>query len=163
MIMKDVVGYEGLYKVTEDGQIYGVKRKNYLKQMKDRDGYLTVNLYDGSGGMKKYFVHRLVAIAFVPNPEGKATVNHTDENKANNHWTNLTWMTQRENNAHGTRVARAAAGECRPVRCIDTGVEYPSAKAAAEAYDTSGTCITKVCKGKARTHRGVRWEYVKKD
>ena len=84
MMIKDIAGYEGLYKVTSEGDVYSVKRKKNLKPQRDKDGYYCVNLYDGSGKQKRFFIHRLVALAFIPNPEGKPTVNHLNECKTDN-------------------------------------------------------------------------------
>jgi hypothetical protein len=62
-----------------------------------------------SGGVHKtILIHKIVAEAFIPNPEGKETVNHKDECKTNNHYTNLEWLTVGENVRYGTRVARAS-------------------------------------------------------
>ena len=162
MVIRDIPGYEGLYSITDDGQVYSIKRKIYMKQQADKDGYLCVNLRK-DGRYRRFFIHRLVALTYVENPEGKETVNHINEIKTDNRAENLEWATRKEQTNHGTRTERAAASESIPVRCIDTGVVYPSAKAAADAYDTSGSCITKVCKGKARTHRNLHWEYFKEE
>lgn len=160
MIIKDISGYEGLYQVTEDGQVWSIRRKIFLKQQTDKDGYKCVNLYK-DGTYKKFFVHRLVAMAFVPNPDDKLTVNHLDERKDNNHYTNLAWATMKEQNSHGTRSKRVAEANQRPVRCIETGVVYPSIKAAAEATGSWPPSISKVCQKKSCTHKGYHWEYVK--
>jgi len=98
---KDVVGYEGIYMVSDTGVVKSLARgsdKNYNKKITktdsilscivSRSGYSTVNLRNEEGS-KKFQVHRLVAAAFIPNPENKPQVNHKDGNKLNNHISNL--------------------------------------------------------------------------
>lgn len=161
-MIKDIEGFEGLYQITSDGQVYSVKRRIYMKPQYDKDGYQCVGLRK-DGKYHRFFIHRLVALAYVPNPEGKATVNHLDECKTNNNYTNLAWATQKEQNIHGTRTERAAESNKKPIRCVETGVVYESAKAAADAYDTYRESICKVLRGHQKTHRGLHWEYVKED
>lgn len=159
MIMKDVVGYEGLYQVREDGEIWSVNRNKFLAQRYDKSGYKRVNLHK-DGVMTVLYVHRIVAEAFIPNPENKKTVNHTDENKKNNHWTNLSWMTQKENNAYGTRSARIAASQSKPIRNVDTGETYKSIKEAAAAIGCASGSLCRALKKADRKCFGYRWEYV---
>lgn len=161
MIMKDVVGYEGLYMVREDGEIWSVKRKKFLAQRYDKSGYKRTNLHK-DGKMTVLYIHRLVAEAFIPNPEEKPTVNHIDENKENNHWTNLNWMTFAENNKHGTRSARQAATQCKSVRCVETGEVYESAKAAAAAMNVTSSSLSRAARA-GGTCCGYHWEYVKEN
>lgn len=93
--MKDIPGYEGLYAITEDGQVWGHKRKHFLTQS-HMDHYPHVVLCK-NGKTKTFLVHRLVAQTFIPNPDGKPCVNHIDFNPKNNSVQNLEWVTQREN------------------------------------------------------------------
>lgn len=102
-IWKDIKGYEGLYQVSNFGR---VKRNGrILKVRVKRKGYLGVVLYNNSEP-KHYTIHRLVAEAFIPNPENKPQVNHIDEDKTNNTVANLEWVTAKENANHGTRNSR---------------------------------------------------------
>lgn len=95
-MIQDIRGFEGLYTVNDNGQIYSIRSNKYLKPRKDKDGYLLVNLYKEK---KQYTrkVHRLVAEAFLDNPEDKAEVNHIDMNRQNNEVSNLEWVSHREN------------------------------------------------------------------
>ena len=103
--MQDIKGYEGIYAVTEDGQVWSYRRKKFLKPYDTGRGYKKVDLYL-KGKREKRYIHRLVAEAFIPNPENKPQVNHKDENKDNNSVGNLEWMTSKENNNYGTAKQR---------------------------------------------------------
>ena len=100
-----VKGYEGLYEVDSDGNVYSVvqnshRRKGILKQYSNGTGYWKVNLYDRNGVCKHKYVHRLVAEAFIPNPLNLKEVNHKDLNKANCKASNLEWCSRRQNLEH---------------------------------------------------------------
>ena len=94
--MKDVVGYEGLYAVTSCGKIWSYKYKKFLKPGVNRDGYLFVVLCK-DGQNKLYKIHRLVAQAYLPNPENLPQVDHIDNDKTHNYVNNLQWITNRDN------------------------------------------------------------------
>lgn len=118
---RPVVGYEGYYEVSDIGQVRGVARDVYhgngtyrkqhskvLRPHPDGGGYLQVGLHrEGSAHMAK--IHRLVAIAFLPNPGGLLEINHLDENKRNNALSNLEWCTRKENENYGTKRMRSVA------------------------------------------------------
>ena len=94
--MKDIVGYEGLYAVTSCGKVWSYRRKKFLKPWTNRWGYLNVQLYkDGKG--KIYKIHRLVAEAYLPNPDNLPQVDHIDGNKMHNYLNNLQWITLKDN------------------------------------------------------------------
>jgi hypothetical protein len=106
-----VKGYEGLYEVDEQGNVYSLiqgrsRRKGILRQYQNERGYMKVNLYDIAGKCKKKYVHRLVAEAFMPNPLNKPVVNHKDCNVKNNSVDNLEWCTQSENILHAISLGR---------------------------------------------------------
>ena len=157
MRMKDIEGYEGLYAITDDGQVWSHRRQIFLKQRSDKFGYLRVSLHKNKE-LKTFFIHRLVALAFIPNPEGKAVVNHLDECKTNNNVSNLEWATVKENNRYGTRIERAAEGRKQPVRCVETGEVYESVKAAGAAMNTYPFHISACLTGKQKTCKGYHWE-----
>ena len=98
--MKDVCGYEGLYKVDENGNVFSVRNNKLLKRMMFPSGYEYVHLCNGKGKTKLFRVHRLVAETFIPNPNNLPEVNHKDGDKLNNNVKNLEWCTNLENMRH---------------------------------------------------------------
>ena len=103
-IWKDVKGYEGLYKISNFGRVWSIRRKLFLKPV-DKP-YLRVRLYSIDGTNKMFSVHRLVAEAFIPNPDNLPCINHKDENKMNNCIDNLEWCTAKYNSNYGTAKQR---------------------------------------------------------
>lgn len=97
---KDIDGFPD-YKINSEGKILRISKNYYLKPCLDKSiGYFVVNLYDTKGRPRRKFLHRLIAEAFIPNPENKRTVNHIDGNKSNNELSNLEWATDSENMLH---------------------------------------------------------------
>lgn len=97
-IWKDIEGYEGLYQVSNLGRVKNVKRNRVTYGMKgDKDGYLRIGL-SKDGILKTYKVHRLVAMAFIPNPDNKPFIDHINTVKDDNRVQNLRWCTSKENN-----------------------------------------------------------------
>lgn len=109
---KDIKNYEGLYAVTDDGQVWSYWKNDFRAPKNGVRGYITVNLCK-EGKCTTYDVHKLVAKTFLPPEEGKTQVNHKDGNKKNNNTSNLEWVTQAQNTQHAynSGLARAAHGE----------------------------------------------------
>ena len=100
-IWKDIPGYEGLYQVSNLGNVKSLFRyRRKLSIQTQPNGYKAVVLYK-NGNKKFKLVHRLVAEAFIPNPYKKPAVNHLDENRGNNVVSNLEWVTNKENQNYG--------------------------------------------------------------
>ncbi len=106
--MKDVVDYEGVYMISEEGEIISLKRNRRIspfhkKGVNGERSYLRASL-SKDGRKKKFFVHRLVANAYLGSPISEAFfVNHKDGNKLNNHFSNLEWVTMSENQIHAVK------------------------------------------------------------
>lgn len=99
---KMIPGYEGLYMVSNIGRVKSLRKHVIMVQRYDRYGYKRVGLRN-KDGLKTFSVHRLVAMAFIPNPDNLPQVNHKDEDKTNNCVDNLEWCTQEYNNNYGSR------------------------------------------------------------
>lgn len=115
--MKDIPGYEGLYAITSCGKVWSYRRKMFLKPTPDKEGYLNVWLSNHCE-RKAFKVHRLVAQAYIPNPDDKRCVNHKDEDKTHNWVNNLCWMTDFENCNYGTRNQRISEAKRKVKRNV---------------------------------------------
>ena len=94
--MKDIKGYEGIYGITSCGKVWSYRNECFLKPWDNQKGYLIVKLFkDGKG--KNYKIHRLVAEAYIPNPDNLPQVDHIDNDKTHNYVNNLQWITNRDN------------------------------------------------------------------
>jgi hypothetical protein len=90
--------YENIYEINKNGNIRNKSTKIILKHYIESSGYCRVNLYDTSGNVKKYYVHRLVALQFISKIKGKPEVDHIDCNRNNNKISNLRWADRSEQN-----------------------------------------------------------------
>lgn len=162
-IFREIDGFPD-YEISNIGIVCSFKGKypRIRKPRKDQDGYLQVILHIGGKRVTKK-VHRLVAEAFVPNPENKPEVNHIDEDKENNVAENLEWVTHRENVNHGTGIRRSTEARSKAVVQYTTdGVfiaEYPSTREAERVTGIDHSSICHVCRGKRKTAGGYLWLY----
>lgn len=177
-IFKDI-NIEG-YEVSNYGRVRGKDRwvdngrgGSYLVYGKEKvitdngKGYKYVSLYDKGKCYRKY-VHRLVAEAFIPNPENKPTVNHINGDKSDNRVENLEWVTQEENNKHAIRTGlRLNVGGGKEVVQIDKdGKEVATFKSVSEASRITGIsrsgiqeCCKPYRKGQGRSAGGFIWKF----
>lgn len=180
-IFKDIEGYEGSYQVSNEGRVKSLKyRKEHILKPSNSRGYLRVALCKNNK-RNDYSIHRLVASAFIDNPEGLNEVNHIDEDKTNNYVENLEWCSHAFNINHGTRTIRAAEkhrGKTNPRAAeklsipVDmltkSGELIRTFQSAHEAerflknngYPKASCCnINSCCKGKLQSCYSFKWRY----
>ena len=173
-IWKDIKGYEGHYQVSNLGMVKSLKRKKWngygyqilkekiLKQHKDTNGYMYLNL-SINGNVKKAKVHRLIAIHFIKNDNNKKEVNHKNGIKTDNRLENLEWVTHKENSLHA-RDNNLLKG-LKPIYMIDkntnkTIMEFKSLTDACRFLNTKSIGnISKCCNGELNTSHGYKWKY----
>ena len=147
------------YEVSDSGEVRNSKTGRILKQGRHKQGYDLVWLCNSDGTHGKA-VHRLVAEAFIPNPECKPQVNHRDGNKSNNCVDNLEWNTEKENTMHAYNILHCARKPTTPVRIIETGEVYGSITECAKAIGGDPSDICSCMHGKHKTHMGYHFEAV---
>ena len=183
---RNIKGYEGRYQISSFGRVKslidnkGKYREKILKQRIDK-GYLKAHLTK-NGKQKTYSVHRLVAQAFIPNLNSLPCINHKDEDKTNNHVSNLEWCDYNYNNNYGTRNEKISKKNkenfkgkykgknnprARKVICITTGEKFNYIREASNKYNIKNhEDITRACQGKRRsvgkhpiTGKPLKWKY----
>ena len=177
-IWKPIPGYEGYYEISNTGKVrsltrtiiksngrpqtfYGEEKKPTLTPF----GYYRISL--AKQGIKQfYFIHRLVALTFIPNPDNKPFINHKDENKTNNNVENLEWCTSLENNNYGTIKERHSKTTSHPIIMCDKETheeikEFLNTKIAAKELGSpnSSANIYRVLNGERKSALNYFWKY----
>ena len=185
-IWRDIEGYEGLYQVSNEGRVKSLERdfvtgnpsvvkhlEETIKKCIDIKGYYQTNL-SKNGKIKHYLVHRLVAKAFIPNPNNYPCINHKDENTRNNKVENLEWCSYEYNVNYGTRNERDSQKKkgiipkgTPPIKVYQYTINGELVK----IWDSVAECgrngfnkgaVAACCRGEHgyKTHKGYRWSYV---
>lgn len=148
-------------KISPDGRIFSTWGKRF-KVQQDRKGYKLVSVTDINGNEKKMYVHRLVALAYIPNPCKYPCVNHKDGNPSNNNVENLEWCTHSKNTQHahdnGLCSSKKAVLQIKGTKII---AKYDSMRKAADAVGVSASAVSHVCRGDTRLKKagGYSWRY----
>lgn len=158
--MKDILGYENLYAVTSCGKVWSYITKKFLKPRCDKDGYLIINLHKDNK-MKTFKMHRLVAEAFIDNPNNYPQINHKDEDKTNNCIENLEWCSHKYNQNYGTHNEKISKTLGKAVYCVELNKVFDSIKKASRELGINDTCIGLACKNKIKHSGGYHWKYYK--
>ena len=165
-IWKDIEGYEGLYQVSNMGRVRSLRKNIILRQGITR-GYERVVL-STNNIQKGYYIHRLVATAFISNPDNLYQVNHKDENKTNNRVDNLEWCTREYNYNYGTRGKRISLKNTNGKKSkitlqydINGNLikEWKSTMDVQRNLGFNQSSISKCCRGKYACAYGYIWKY----
>lgn len=159
------------YLISDTGRIRRVGSETD-HSVRDNGGYLVTDLYQG-GKRSTVRVHRLVAEAFVPNPDCKPEVNHKDGNKYNNNASNLEYVTKKENCRHAwtnglVKPSYGMSGKNnpnagrkgKPFRVVETGEVFNTLKECEDKIDGNNRHINDCLRGRQNTHRGFHFEYL---
>lgn len=165
-IWKKAICKEDDILVSNKGNVWNARKNKPMPKFLAGRGYYAISLQKNKK-KKNYLVSRLVAIAFIPNPENKATINHINGIKTDNRVENLEWVTYRENNIHALKTGlNQNKGKCKPVLQISNGVvikEYKSLNQACKENNIDPKqmwCVLN--KKRCKTAKGFNWEYKEK-
>lgn len=176
-IWNDISGYENVYAISTNGRIkrlertisnsgtiggYCTLKEKILKPRvnKKRHGYCEISLKLNKQE-KRFKVHRLVALTFIPNPFNLPEVNHIDGNKENNTINNLEWCTSKENKKHGWENGLYNSEHRKvPIKCNENGICYESVVNASKEIPCDRRGIFRVLKGEKERIKGLSFSYI---
>lgn len=157
---RDILGHEGHHQVSSAGRVrsFVLGKEGFLTQRKTKGGYVYVTMH----GVRSY-VHRLVALAFLMNGEGKRTVNHKNGDKSDNDLNNLEWATHAENNLHAYRTGlRNSFHRRKRVKGVHLITQEVLLFASVRSVDAMGfdhSTVSQCALGKERQHKGYVWSF----
>lgn len=166
-IWKDIEGYEGIYQISNFGDVKSLnysrtKKEHTLKQQIDKYGYKRVLLYKNNKS-KHYLIHRLVAQAFIPNPDNLPQINHKDENRQNNVFNNLEWCDCKYNNNYGNRNQKIQKSLSKEIKQLDKNGKlikiWENSIIASKHLNIHSGNIRSCCRHELKTAGGYIWEY----
>lgn len=169
-VWKDIPGYEGLYKISNTGKIISVRTNKLRATSVNNSGYETVHLYKNTVDTS-YTVHKLVALAFIPNPNNLPEINHINENKLDNRVENIEWCNRKYNQVYSGNIekwtkAGAHGGKIKRSKkvyqfTLDGKLikEWFSAREAQAELGIARTGIGKCCLGKYNQCGGYLWSF----
>lgn len=165
-IWKPIKDYEGLYEVSNMGRVRSLSRKGTFERIlnpcvRNTGGYLAVNLYK-NGKKTMYFIHRLVALAFLPNPNNYPVINHKDCNPSNNCVDNLEWCTVTYNNTYNDKAKKQALKKSKPIKQLALDGTLIAIWPSINEIGRNGfiqQAVCACCQGKRKTHNGFIWKY----
>lgn len=169
-IWKDIKGFEGYYQISNYGNVRSLNyaRKHLVRNLKPflgTNGYLKINFHKRPIHKGKE-IHRLVAEAFIPNPDNLPQVNHIDEDRLNNKVENLEWCSSLYNANYGLRNLKMKLAQTalygKPALCVETGEIFESMSEASKRKHCNPGNISNVCNKRAYRTGGYHWKLVEK-
>ena len=187
MEYRDIIEYKGLYKISEYGDIIHLPRKvnstrsinkfritkeKKLKTQTNKYGYNYIILANSFGKRKHYFIHQLVAKTFLDNPNNYISINHKDENKTNNHYSNLEWCSIKYNNLFNNRqkkintILQNTVKSRKIVQQFDKLnnfiQEFQSINEACRKLGIFKYPLSQCCNNKKKSYKGFIWKFKEK-
>ena len=170
-MIKNIIGYEGLYVINDsnidDETVFGIIQNHFIKTRINNKGYKTVVLRKNGVG-KTYSLHRLLAEAFIPNPDNKPCVDHINTIITDNRIENLRWATHQENSNNPTTLENMRDSQINnPYKSLKV-YQYNKDGSLFRVWKSVGECarngynkghVAACCRGEAKSHKGYIWKY----